>query len=268
MADVYESGSDQLDGDRLAAALADTRWTRVEAVDSTSSTNADLIGRAEESGLDGTVRLTTDQTAGRGRHARVWAAPAGGQLATSVVIAVGDNTAQLGWLSLLTGLATAEAIEEVIGVRPVLKWPNDVLLDDRKVAGILAEYARTPDGGIAVIGTGINTALTEEQLPVETATSLQLAVGHPVSAEDVAIAYLRALSSWLAWWPDRVDELVEAYRRRSDTIGRRVRLVLPGDRTVEGTATGVDAQGRILVDADGERIVAAAGDVTHLRAID
>ncbi|ROZ83333.1 biotin--[acetyl-CoA-carboxylase] ligase [Gordonia sp. OPL2] len=260
--------ADTPDAAALTDLVADTRWRGVEVVDATGSTNADLVARAATEDVDGIVRITTDQTAGRGRHARVWAAPAGSQLAMSSAVAVGDDTEHLGWLSLIAGLAAVAAIEETVGVRPGLKWPNDVLVDDRKVAGILSEYTQGVAGGIAVIGIGINTAMTPDQLPVPTATSLQISTGRPVDPTGLAAAFLRELSALLGLWPADVDRLAETYRSRSDTVGKRVRLVLPGDREIVGKATGVDAAGRIVIDSDGREVVAAAGDVTHLRALD
>ncbi|WP_238423015.1 biotin--[acetyl-CoA-carboxylase] ligase [Gordonia sp. 'Campus'] len=259
-----------LDADLLRTRLADTRWHRIEVVDATGSTNADLVSRAADAAVAGTVRITTDQTAGRGRHARTWTAPAGTQLAMSAAIDVGEHTEDLGWLSLLAGLAAVRGVDEAIGLHPTLKWPNDVLVDGKKVAGILSEYTRSDHtsagpGGIAVIGTGLNTTMTQEQLPVPTATSLRIVAGREVPLTDLAASYLRALSELLDLWPHDLDGLAARYREDSDTIGRRVRLVLPGDKELVGTATGVDRSGRIIVDADGRQVVAAAGDVTHLR---
>ncbi|WP_020171685.1 biotin--[acetyl-CoA-carboxylase] ligase [Gordonia polyisoprenivorans] len=249
--------------------LAHTIWRRVEVVDSTGSTNADLAARADESDLVGTVRITTDQTAGRGRRARTWSAPAGAQLAISAVVPVGAHTEQLGWLSLTTGIATATAIERHSGLRPVLKWPNDVLIDDRKIAGILAEYVTSTDGGVVVVGTGLNTNLTSDDLPVPTATSLRIETGRELAADDLAglaIEYLRALDE--QGWPDRLDAIAETYRQRCDTLGRRVRLLLPGDTEIVGQAVDVDDNGRIVIQRDGgERFTAAAGDVVHLRPV-
>ena len=259
-----------LDADLLRTRLTGTRWHRIEVVEATGSTNADLVSRAAGESVGGTVRITTDQTAGRGRHARTWTAPAGTQLAMSAALDVADHTEDLGWLSLLAGLAAVQGVDDAMGIRPTLKWPNDVLIDGKKVAGILSEYTRSEHaaggpGGVAVIGTGLNTTMAEDQLPVPTATSLRLATGRDVPLTELAASYLRALSELLDLWPHDLDGLAARYRDDSDTIGRRVRLVLPGNREVVGTATGVDSSGRIVVDADGEQVVAAAGDVTHLR---
>ncbi|MFW0795983.1 biotin--[acetyl-CoA-carboxylase] ligase [Gordonia sp. CPCC 205515] len=255
-----------LNDEALRTQLSGTRWHTIEVVESTGSTNADLIERSAGENVAGTVRLTTDQTAGRGRHTRVWAAPAGTQVAMSAAVDAGTNTEDLGWLSLIAGLAVADAVESVTAVRPTLKWPNDVLIDDRKVSGILSEYSRTSTGGIAVIGVGVNTTMTEDQLPVPTATSLAIVTGKDVSVTDLAAAYLRRLAELLDRWPAELGSLAEAYRERSDTIGRRVRVVLPGDKEVVGTATGIDSAGRIVVDANGQDVIVAAADVTHLRA--
>lgn len=243
-----------------AADLSGSGWHRIEVVESTGSTNADLAARATDDDIVGTVRITTDQTAGRGRRTRVWSAPAGAQIAISAVVAVGDNADRLGWLSLATGIAAATGIEKATGLRPVLKWPNDVLIGERKTAGILAEYVN----GHAVVGIGINTNMSESDLPVPTATSLQVATGAPVDAAAVAIEYLRALAA--VGWPDGIDDLARQYRQRCDTIGRAVRLELP-DGEVTGTARDVDREGRIVIEAaDGRTVTAAAGDVVHLRA--
>ena len=263
-------------GEAIAArqpGLADTRWHTVDVVDATGSTNADLAARAGEPDLVGTVRITMNQTAGRGRRARVWSAPPGAQIAISAVLPVENQTEALGWLSLATGVAAAHGIGAATSVKPVLKWPNDVLVDGKKIAGILAEYVATDDGGIAVVGIGINTEMAADELPVDTATSLRIESGQPVDVAAVAVEYLRWLSA--IDWPRDLDGLAEQYRQVCDTIGRRVRLILP-DSEVVGTAVGVDHQGRIVLTADdgatitaddGATITAAAGDVVHLRPV-
>lgn len=257
-----------IDADHVTQGLSGTRWTAVEVVDATGSTNADLVGRAATEAIDGIVRITTEQTAGRGRHSRVWTAPAGGQLAMSAAVEVGDETDALGWLSLIAGMAAVTAVRTVTGLTSGLKWPNDVLVDGRKVAGILSEYTPTPRGGLVVIGTGLNTDMTPEQLPVPTATSVAIASGRPAPITDLAVAYLGELAALLDRWPHDVAALADSYREVSQTIGRRVRLVLPGEQEVTGTAVDVDTHGRIVVDDDGTEVVVAAADVTHLRPID
>ncbi|GAA4748464.1 biotin--[acetyl-CoA-carboxylase] ligase [Gordonia alkaliphila] len=260
----------------LAAALTDTRWREVAVVAATGSTNADLVARAGEgdAAVDGAVLIAGEQTAGRGRYARVWQTPPG-QLAVSAALRVeAEQTPAVGWLSLLTGLAVREAVVEVTGVAVDLKWPNDVLVpaDGRKLSGILCEFVPSPSGGgVAVIGTGLNLDLTQAQPRLETAACLRELTGGAVDPTALAAAYLRALSGLLDRWPAELPALAERYRRASATLGKRVRLILPGDTEVIGTAVDVDDEGRIVVDGvDGEkgengRVAASAGDVTHLR---
>lgn len=160
------------------------------------------------------------------------------------------------------------AIRTVTGVDAVLKWPNDVLVDGSKVAGILAELAHGAHPAV-VIGLGINTGLTVADLPVPTATSLNLHTDTPVDRSALAGAVLAELADGLRSWPDDIAALTAAYREVCSTIGARVRMELPGDRSIVGTARDIDAFGRIVVLADGEShpTALAAGDVTHLRAI-
>ena len=267
-------GIDLPDQQSLAAELVDTRWHRVEVVDETGSTNADLLARIDAGDdIDGTVLISGRQTSGRGRHARVWETPPG-QLAISAAVRVRPEAiAHLGWLSLLTGLAVYDAVGEVAGAELELKWPNDVLVPGGgKLSGILSEFRLTPgvdgaaNGGVAVIGTGLNLDLPAGSAP-DTAASISGLVDGPVDRLAVAAAYLRALSAKLDAWPERIPELADGYRAVSATLGSRVRLVLPGDREVIGSAVDIDDEGRIVVDGADGRITASAGDVTHLRPV-
>ncbi|MFZ2242417.1 MAG: biotin--[acetyl-CoA-carboxylase] ligase, partial [Gordonia amarae] len=215
--------------------------------------------------------IAGEQTAGRGRLDRTWASPSGASVSISMLLQPSPEFARWGWLSLLTGMAVTSALEEIApkGSTVQLKWPNDVLIDGAKVCGILSEYAPAADGGIAIIGIGINTDMTPEQLPVPTATSLGIATGAPVDIQTLAGDVLAQLDAVLYGWPDDLIALAAAYRDRCDTIGRRVRLIAPGDQDVIGTAVDVDSDGRVILETSaGERIVATAGDVTHLRVAD
>lgn len=236
-------------------------WRRVSVVQRTGSTNADLAAAAREGADSGTVLVSGHQTAGRGRLDRTWTAAPGASLAISVLLRppAAIPTSRWTWLPLLAGLAVAEAVAGSAGVPTELKWPNDVLIGGRKVCGILAERV----GDAAVIGMGINTRLTADQLPVPTATSLALA-GAAVADPDLVSAVLSSLGGWYRRWQDGED-LAAALTARCGTIGREVRVELPAAEAVTGLAVGIDADGRLLVRSGDVVRPFSAGDVVHLR---
>jgi BirA family biotin operon repressor/biotin-[acetyl-CoA-carboxylase] ligase len=237
----------------------------LHVLDASPSTNSELLALAADPTVPSfTAVLTLDQTAGRGRLDRSWVAPAGTGLALSVLVRGALTHPLASWLPLLAGLTLAEALDEVAPGRVQVKWPNDLLLDDRKVCGILVEVA---PGGDAVVGSGLNLAQTAEQLPVATATSLALA-GVPVTPEqlDTLVAgYLSRLRDEIET-PGPVSRLRERVVARCATIGRAVDVLLADGSTLAGTATGIDAAGRLEVRAvNGETVTVAVGDVTHAR---
>lgn len=232
----------------------------VQWVERTGSTNADL-GEAEAAGAGhGSVLIADHQTAGRGRFARRWEAPPGTSVAISVLLRPAELPSQRWpWLPLMAGVAVADGLSASAGVAAQTKWPNDVLIDERKVCGILCQRS----GDAAIVGMGINTTLAHQQLPVPTATSLTLAGSH-ASTTAVVIGVLQALARAYRRWLDD-SALSQWYQSRCATIGRQVRVLQPDGSQVSGIATGVDEQGRLLVD-DGRGLSAyAAADVTHLR---
>lgn len=245
------------------------RWTRVDVVEQTGSTNADLLAAAADL-PDRTVLLAEYQVRGRGRHNRSFVAPPRSQVAVSTLVDLGGvDPAGLGWLPLLTGVVVTDTVRS-LGIDARLKWPNDVLVDGRKIAGILVEVA---PGGRAVIGVGLNVHLSQDELPVPTATSLDLVGaggdGTGVDRTEVAIDYLRRLADRIDAWRDDARagaDLAADYRLRCSTIGLRVRVELPGDEELIGTARDVDRYGRLLVvDDRGVDTAVSAGDVTHVR---
>jgi len=249
--------------------LSRTAASALRVVESSPSTNSELLALATDPGIPSfSAVLTLDQTAGRGRLDRTWVAPAGTALALSVLVRAALGSPLGSWLPLLAGLNLAEALDSLAPGRVGIKWPNDLLLDGRKVCGILVEVA--PNGRDAVIGCGINLAQTAEQLPVETATSFALA-GAPVSPEGldaVVAAYLGRLRDEIER-PGPVSRLRSRIVARCSTIGRRVRVALSDGSTLIGTATGIDASGRLEVERDdGSAIAVAVGDVTHVRPDD
>ncbi|MDV6267155.1 biotin--[acetyl-CoA-carboxylase] ligase [Rhodococcus globerulus] len=248
-------------------------WNRLDVVESTGSTNADLLARASDPGADRHVLIAEHQESARGRHARTWVSPAQAQISMSVLLGMpGLNLADMGWLPLLTGIAVVDALRTVAEVPAELKWPNDVLIGDKKVAGILAEVARTTPEPAVVVGIGLNVSLGAEELPVPTATSLLLENAETVDRDTLVRALARELARQFRGWENSgwdTGALAAEYRERCGTLGKRVRAVLPGDKEVFGTATDIDTSGRVVIEIEGsggETFAVAAGDITHLRA--
>lgn len=251
--------------------------------ESTGSTNADLLAGAPDR-PDGSVVVTLDQTAGRGRLDRTWAAPAGQALAVSVLVRAALDDRDRGWLPLVAGAAMRDAVTAALQLAPAdatdvasvggasrvaVKWPNDVLVDGRKVAGILCQVAA--DGSV-VVGAGVNLTIPVEQLPTPTATSLAVAgaTGDAVALADAVLSdFLRGVREAvvaLATGGAAAETVRSHVRAGCGTIGTRVRLELPDGTAVEADAVGIDDDGRITIrDRDGATRGVAVGDVTHLR---
>lgn len=234
----------------LRRALEPDGW-RVEVLDSTGSTNAVVAERARAGEPHGLVVVAEEQTQGRGRLDRSWVSPPRAGLTLSVLIRPDLPPERLGWLPLLGGLAVAQALRRQAEVDAVLKWPNDVLVGDRKVCGLLAEAV---DGAV-VLGIGLNVTTRREELPVPEATSLALEGAVVTDRDTLLRAVLRTLADVLG------DRSYPSYRELCSTLGREVRVLLPGGATVEGTAEAVDDEGRLVVGGTPY----AAGDVVHLR---
>ncbi|EJZ11362.1 biotin--[acetyl-CoA-carboxylase] ligase [Mycolicibacterium vaccae] len=252
----------ELKPDDLRAALAGTEWRRLDVVEETGSTNADLIARAAAGeDIAGAVLLAEYQAAGRGRHGRTWSAAPRSQISMSVgVDATGVAPDRWGWLPLLTGLAVARVLREVYGVNAGVKWPNDILVGTGKLAGILAEVSAP----VIVVGLGLNVSLAPDELPDANAVSLSM-LGHAVDRTALASAVLREISMQLRRWRAGDEALAADYRGVSTTIGSRVRAILPGDAEIIGVATDIDDAGRLLIDDGTATATVSAGDITHLR---
>jgi BirA family biotin operon repressor/biotin-[acetyl-CoA-carboxylase] ligase len=276
---------------RRAAVRPGGLWRAVEVVESTGSTNADLLARALRGEPEGMVLATEHQRAGRGRMGRTWTTPPRAALTFSLLVRPAEvPPARRGWLPLLTGVAVVEAITRVTGVPAKLKWPNDVLASTGpdsegqpgegqpgtgKLVGILAEAA----ADAIVVGIGVNVSTEPGELPERGPGALpatsQLMAGAPAQALDrgpLLLAILAAFERWYLAWreaggdPDR-SGLRARYTELSGTIGRQVRAELPGGQALSGPAVGVDADGRLLVGSSSGTgtVSVAAADVVHLR---
>lgn len=256
---------------QLSAALA----ARLEILERCGSTNSELVERAaapREAWPDFSVLVTGQQTAGRGRLGRSWLAPPGQTIAVSVLLRPGValEAGRLGWIPLIAGLAMARAVDVAVPQHEVgVKWPNDVQIDGRKVAGLLAELV---DGATAVvIGAGVNLTIPAGELPTATSTSLLLndpVVGTGELADVVLSDYLRELRGLSLMLLDRGPEAVAGQvAARCSTLGREVVVQLPDGTQLQGTAIELDETGRLRVQrsGDGRLLAVAAGDVTHLR---
>jgi BirA family biotin operon repressor/biotin-[acetyl-CoA-carboxylase] ligase len=239
----------------------------LDFVPQSGSTNGELAARASSDRVDDfTVLATTNQTAGKGRMGRSWVAPPGRTIAVSVLLRpVGATHEQLAWLPLLAGLAMTRAVASLVeGHAVTLKWPNDVQIDGLKVSGLLAELVAPGDA--VVMGAGLNLTMTAEELPTPVSTSLTLNGVPGENLVDRALAaYLGELRSLYEAFD--VPTLREAVTAQCSTIGREVRVHLPGADDLFGTAVAIDESGRLVVreQSDARLVPVAAGDVTHLR---
>jgi BirA family biotin operon repressor/biotin-[acetyl-CoA-carboxylase] ligase len=249
----------------LVARLAGTRFHDVRRFAVVDSTNRYLLGetaRPDDGGPDaGVVAVADDQTAGRGRHGRTWSGRPGAALLVSARLRPSLPPERLHLVTLAAAVAAIDAVAEVAGFEPRLKWPNDVVVDDRKLAGILAEA----DGaGAVVVGMGLNLrtdAYPDELADVATACDRHAA--RPVDRDDLLCAWLRAFDAHL----DALDGVVDVAVARSATLGRAVRVELSRD-TFTGTATRLTGEGYLVVTRDGGgETTVTAGDVVHLRPI-
>jgi BirA family biotin operon repressor/biotin-[acetyl-CoA-carboxylase] ligase len=240
-------------------------WREVTVVPQTGSTNADLLDAARAGAAEGLVLVAEEQTAGRGRLGRGWSAPPRAGLIFSVLLRPDVPPTRLGWLPLLTGVAVAAAVRDRTGVQASLKWPNDVLVGERKLAGILAEA----HGDAVVVGVGLNVTLQPAELPVPTATSLLIEDAGSADRTALLIAILTGLARRYQAWRADPDpgrtELRADYLRWCATIGREVRVELPGGAVLTGLAQDVDDAGRLVVRTAEDLVPVGAGDVVHVR---
>jgi BirA family biotin operon repressor/biotin-[acetyl-CoA-carboxylase] ligase len=230
--------------------------------DSVSSTNDLALGLTQIPVPEGTVIIAEEQTAGRGRLGRPWVSPRGG-VWLSVILSPGLPAERTPVIGFAAAVAAAQAIRKTTGLLARLKWPNDVLVEGKKVVGILAEAPAGADW--VVIGIGINANIAQEALPQVSgypATSLQVLLGHEVDREALIRTLLRELDLGYATLSSTgVRGVLRRWRDMSETLGQAVQVETP-DAVISGTAYDIDEAGALLVrlqDGTVRRVV--AGDV-------
>ena len=232
------------------------------------STNDVAKQLAEEGALHGEVVIAEAQTAGRGRRGRAWVSPAGRNVYLSVVLRPDLPPTRASELTLLAAVAVCEAVRQA-GVPAAIKWPNDLLANGKKVAGVLTEMASEMDQvQWVVLGIGVNVNAEASDFPAELrglATSVAIERGDPVPRALFAAALITSLEEWLdRHAAEGFAPVRQAWRVMSDTLGREVRVRV-GDRELEGVAEDVDDAGALLVRTPRGRERVLAGDVEHLR---
>lgn len=240
----------------------------LHAYEEIGSTNDRARELAEDGAEHGEVVVADTQTAGRGRRGRPWVSPPHKNVYFSVVLRPELPPARAPELTLVASLAVCDALRQA-GVNAGIKWPNDLLVDGRKIAGILLELAAEPDRvHWVVLGVGVNVNTAAEDFPEELrgeATSILLARGQPAPRALFAVACLTALEDWLDVHAEQgFDPIREAWRERSVTLGREVSVKADG-RELVGTAADIDEQGALLVRTAGGMERVLAGDVQLLR---
>ena len=249
----------------MAGGVALPAGYRLVAHESIDSTNAEAARQARRGGPDGTVVWAGCQTAGRGRHGRCWESPEG-NLYCSLLLRPEAPPGVAAQLTFVAALALGEALDGVLpaGSNLAFKWPNDVLLDGRKVAGILLESSGSRSGRLdwLVVGCGVNVAHFPKHVAGYPATSLCAAGATKPQISDLLAAFVRAFALWRARWQgEGLGPVRDAWLARAARIGGDVTVRLPGDE-LRGRFMGLDAGGALLLDLpDGSRRTVTAGDV-------
>ncbi len=251
-------------------------------LEETDSTNTVATALALQGAKDGTTVVADQQTAGRGRRGRSWFSPPGVNLYCSVIVLRQPSPERkahwLPWIPLASALACADAIQQETSLTPSLKWPNDLLVNDRKMGGLLCESACRWDGiPFVIIGIGLNVNLDRDRFPDDlraSATSLLAEIGRPVDRARLLAGLLAQLERRLEMLAlEPIERLRQEYSDRCSTLGRRVLVALAQGDQVEGIADSIAESGGLQIIRSGtpsasshpELLEIHAGDVFHLR---
>jgi BirA family biotin operon repressor/biotin-[acetyl-CoA-carboxylase] ligase len=233
-----------------------TQYWRVSVVDVTASTQTALVTRATAGKVKpGDVITANFQRAGRGRMSRTFEAPKNTALLFSFYLKPQRKKEDWGWIPLIAGVSVAQSLKKY---NASVKWPNDILINNKKVSGLIAEVV----GDGVVIGIGINVGMSEDQLPVETATSLLIEGGVDLTRDEILCEVLEEFEEHFVQWDQGIDEVQPLYKHLSATLGKEVRVEYPGGATHLAVADSISDIGALILD-DGTHVQSA--DVIHLR---
>ena len=237
-------------------------------VESTNSIANELLKKGYPSG---TVVIADRQTKGKGRLGRTWISPAGKNLYMSMAIKPTIPPKFATLLTLTSAVACTTALRRLTDIPVLIKWPNDMLIEDKKVGGILTEVKIEGERiKSAVVGIGINVNMTENDIPEEIkeiATSLKIYKGEDYSRSLLALEIIKEFDRWYQLLEKRQRKtIIDRWMQLSGTMGRQVKIILT-DKELKGTAEAIDEEGRLIVKlSDGTYEKICAGDVTLLRA--
>lgn len=246
----------------------DTNWAggKLVYLDEVDSTNNYARKLAEDGVQHGTLVVADYQNGGKGRRGRAWVMPHGKAIAMSLIVRPDIRPEKASMMTLVTGMAVAEAIKKVTGLDTKIKWPNDIVINGKKISGILTEMSAEMDGiNYVVIGIGINANFTEfpEELR-ETATSLQQQLGYPVDRGAIICMTMKIFEIYYERFMETqsMKGLAEEYQQMLVNLDRQVRVLEPGNE-YSGVARGIDETGQLLVEKEnGETVAVYAGEVS------
>ena len=257
-------------GEIAAHLKADVIGRRLVCLADTTSTNVDAFRLAEQGAVEGTVILSDGQSGGKGRLGRIWSSPEGVNLYCSVILRPGIKPYEAPQLTFLSAVAVARTIELVAGLKPEIKWPNDVLVNTKKVAGLLNEMSAETDGiNFVILGIGVNLNMTAEQFPTDLrnpATSILLETGRPVGRARFAAILMGELDRLYSDFRlNGFGPVREEWQKRCNAHGRTLAVSDGGADVVRGAFAGIDSSGALLVaGVDGKIVRILSGDVRLL----
>lgn len=247
-----------------------TFTSQILRFDSLPSTNAEAASRAVSGALEGLCVVASEQTAGRGRLDRLWVSPKGAGLYSSIILRPQLDQSLWPLLTLMTAIVVHDALHDVYSLETDIKWPNDILANDKKLCGILAETVETPLGRAVILGIGIN--LKKNSFPHDldgVATSVEDEAGLVADSLGVLEPLLDLLARYYQVLQGQggAEEIVREWTIRSSyASGKRIR-VANGEQILNGVTRGLERDGALRVETDtGEIKTVRAGDVTNLRS--